>query len=335
MRTLLAGLVPGLPEQALRAIVDRAEGVPLYAVETLRMLIDRGALQAEADGAQYALVGDLPDLDVPQTLQALIAARLDALQPEERALITDAAVLGLSFYVESLRALGSLEVRRGRAAPRCAGQARGARPRRRSPLPGARPVPVRPGRRARGRLPVPGQARPTNEAPRRGALLRGARRGGARRRACQPLPRRLPRHAGRAGGRCARRAGPDRAARGRRPRLRPPLRGCRVGLSRAGARRDQRPRRKSRPSRAGCHGRGGRRPLPRGAATRPQGGGDHGRSRRPPGRAAHAHTRRLGEAAPSMATRPRLPPSSVRSRRWPTSRRRARSRSPSRRSVGR
>ena len=40
------GLVPGLPEQAVRAIVDRAEGVPLYAVETVRMLIDRGALVA-------------------------------------------------------------------------------------------------------------------------------------------------------------------------------------------------------------------------------------------------------------------------------------------------
>ena len=42
---LLGGLVSGLPEHAMRAIVERAEGVPLYAVETLRMLIDRGVLQ--------------------------------------------------------------------------------------------------------------------------------------------------------------------------------------------------------------------------------------------------------------------------------------------------
>jgi len=45
MRTLLGGLVSGLPEHAMTAIVERAEGVPLYAVETLRMLIDRGVLQ--------------------------------------------------------------------------------------------------------------------------------------------------------------------------------------------------------------------------------------------------------------------------------------------------
>jgi class 3 adenylate cyclase/tetratricopeptide (TPR) repeat protein len=109
MRLLLAGLVPGLPEHALKAIVARAEGVPLYAVETLRMLIDRGVLEAEADGAQYALVGELPELAVPESLHALLAARLDALLPEERALITDAAVLGLSFSVDALRALGDID----------------------------------------------------------------------------------------------------------------------------------------------------------------------------------------------------------------------------------
>ena len=47
---LLGGLVTGLPEHALRAIVERAEGVPLYAVETLRMLIDRGVLTPTEDG---------------------------------------------------------------------------------------------------------------------------------------------------------------------------------------------------------------------------------------------------------------------------------------------
>jgi class 3 adenylate cyclase/tetratricopeptide (TPR) repeat protein len=109
MRALLAGLVPGLPEHALRAIVERAAGVPLYAVETLRMLIDRGALEPEADGARYTLVSDLPELAVPESLHALIAARLDAIEPHERGLITDAAVLGLSFTVEALRTLADLD----------------------------------------------------------------------------------------------------------------------------------------------------------------------------------------------------------------------------------
>ena len=104
MRRLLVGIAPGLPEQAVRGIVDRAEGVPLYAVETIRMLIDRGALIA--DGEQLALAGELPPLEVPETLHALIAARLDALAPEERTVVSDASVLGLSFTVPALEAIG-------------------------------------------------------------------------------------------------------------------------------------------------------------------------------------------------------------------------------------
>jgi len=46
MRLLIAGLVPGLPESAARAIVERADGVPLYAVETVRMLVTDGRLKA-------------------------------------------------------------------------------------------------------------------------------------------------------------------------------------------------------------------------------------------------------------------------------------------------
>ncbi len=108
MRQLLVGLVPGLPEQALRAIVERAEGVPLYAVETLRMLIDRNVLRRESDEDRYVLAAELPGLTVPESLHALIAARLDTLPPVERSLLTDAAVLGLSFTVRSLEALSDL-----------------------------------------------------------------------------------------------------------------------------------------------------------------------------------------------------------------------------------
>jgi class 3 adenylate cyclase len=103
MRQLLSGLVPGLPDQAVRAIVERAEGVPLYAVETLRMLIDRGVLRPEDD--HYVLSGELPALSVPQTLQALIAARLDALGTEDRAVVTTASVLGLSFTFPAIASL--------------------------------------------------------------------------------------------------------------------------------------------------------------------------------------------------------------------------------------
>jgi len=103
MDELLAGLVPGLPESLREQILDRAEGVPLYAVETVRMLLDRGAL--EEDGSTYKVVGDIGELEVPETLHALIAARLDGLSEQERSLLQDAAVLGKTFSRRVLAAV--------------------------------------------------------------------------------------------------------------------------------------------------------------------------------------------------------------------------------------
>ena len=95
MGELLDGLVPGLPGSLRTQILDRAEGVPLYAMETVRMLLDRGALVQE--DSVYRPVGEIASLDVPETLHALIAARLDGLSPDERRLLQDAAVLGKTF----------------------------------------------------------------------------------------------------------------------------------------------------------------------------------------------------------------------------------------------
>jgi class 3 adenylate cyclase/tetratricopeptide (TPR) repeat protein len=107
MRELLTGLVPGLPEAATAAIVARADGVPLYAVETVRMLVGQGRL-TETDGV-YVPAGDLSTLAVPDTLTALISARLDSLEPAERSLVQDAAVLGQSFTPEALAAVAGSE----------------------------------------------------------------------------------------------------------------------------------------------------------------------------------------------------------------------------------
>ena len=108
MEQLLAGLVPGLPEQTREQILARAEGVPLYAVETVRMLLDRGLLVQ--DGSVYAPVGEIGELEVPETLHALIAARLDGLSVEERRVLADGAVLGKMFTRDGLRALSGLGV---------------------------------------------------------------------------------------------------------------------------------------------------------------------------------------------------------------------------------
>ncbi len=103
MRELLAGLVPGLPERAVKAIVARADGVPLYAVETVRMLLAENKLVLE--GNAYRPTGDLTGLAVPETLTALIGSRLDALATADRALIQDAAAYGQSFTVIGLAAV--------------------------------------------------------------------------------------------------------------------------------------------------------------------------------------------------------------------------------------
>ncbi len=104
MRELLDGLVPGLPEELTTRIVRRAEGVPLYAVETVRMLLDRGLLSQE--GNSYRVTGSIDELDVPETLHALAAARLDGLTAPERRVLQDASVFGQSFTPGGVASLG-------------------------------------------------------------------------------------------------------------------------------------------------------------------------------------------------------------------------------------
>jgi class 3 adenylate cyclase/tetratricopeptide (TPR) repeat protein len=107
MERLLTGLVPGLAAQAVVAIVARADGVPLYAVETVRMLLAEGRLVL--DGDAYRPVGSLDDVAVPETLTALVAARLDGLDPADRALLEDAAVLGQGFGLPGLAAVSGVD----------------------------------------------------------------------------------------------------------------------------------------------------------------------------------------------------------------------------------
>ncbi len=103
MRALLAGLVPGLPEAAVAAVLARADGIPLYAVETVRMLVSDGRLVE--DSGRYRPTADLTTLEVPASLHALVAARLDALDPADRSLVHDASVLGQRFTPEALAAV--------------------------------------------------------------------------------------------------------------------------------------------------------------------------------------------------------------------------------------
>ena len=150
MTQLLDGVAPGLPRPFVRRIVERAAGVPLFAVETIRMLVDDGRLVR--DGDAFRLVGEVGELAVPESLRGLVIARLDGLDPDDRALIQDAAVLGQVFTVDALAALTGRSV--DALAPSLRSLVRreilalidGSR------LAGARPVRLHPGGHPRGRL---------------------------------------------------------------------------------------------------------------------------------------------------------------------------------------
>jgi class 3 adenylate cyclase/predicted ATPase len=109
MDLLVDALVPGMPAAARSKITGQAQGVPLFAVETVRSLIDRDIVQP-VEGV-YRLTGDIGELAVPDSLHALLAARLDALDPGVRRLVSDAAVLGSTFPAEALIAVSGQDER--------------------------------------------------------------------------------------------------------------------------------------------------------------------------------------------------------------------------------
>ncbi len=83
---LLQALLPqnGLPPEARRDLLAKTEGNPLFVEETIRMLLESG--------------GDYLPERIPDTLQALIAARIDHLPPDEKALLHRASVIGRIFW---------------------------------------------------------------------------------------------------------------------------------------------------------------------------------------------------------------------------------------------
>jgi class 3 adenylate cyclase/tetratricopeptide (TPR) repeat protein len=104
-----------LPAETQAALLGRASGNPLYAEEFIRMLIDRNILVRR--GSTWELVGGDEEIPVPESVHALIAARLDTLPAERKALLQDAAVIGKVFWAGALVEMGGgldpREVREG------------------------------------------------------------------------------------------------------------------------------------------------------------------------------------------------------------------------------
>ena len=96
-----------LPAETQRTLLERAGGNPLYAEEFIRMLVDRGVLVRR--GASWDLTAGEGDIPVPENVHALIAARLDTLPAERKALLQDAAVIGKVFWAGALAEMGGLD----------------------------------------------------------------------------------------------------------------------------------------------------------------------------------------------------------------------------------
>ncbi len=99
---LVAGLLRSrsLPTGTRDLLLQRSGGNPLFAEELVRTLRDRGLV-----GPQGELVGDDSGLELPPTVHALIAARLDALDPEQKGLLQAASVIGRVFWSGAAAAL--------------------------------------------------------------------------------------------------------------------------------------------------------------------------------------------------------------------------------------
>src|SRR5690242_13090697 len=77
------------------AVLEKAEGNPLFVEETVRMLMERAA--------------DAPEDRIPDTVQALIAARVDRLQPRTKIVVQRAAVIGRVFWAGAVATLAGVD----------------------------------------------------------------------------------------------------------------------------------------------------------------------------------------------------------------------------------
>jgi len=106
---LVSGLLDSsvVPEELRGPILERAEGNPLYVEEFVRLLKDQ-RLIVESGGAWALREG--AEVPLPGSIQALIAARLDTLSPERKAMLADAAVVGKVFWAGAVAEMGDRPV---------------------------------------------------------------------------------------------------------------------------------------------------------------------------------------------------------------------------------
>ncbi|MFN2428054.1 MAG: AAA family ATPase, partial [Candidatus Binatia bacterium] len=97
-----------LPAAVAAKVLASSEGNPMFVGELVRMLVHEGALKREGD--RWIVGAQLAALEMPPTIHALLASRIERLRPEDRAVLERAAVVGRNFSRSSLAALLPREV---------------------------------------------------------------------------------------------------------------------------------------------------------------------------------------------------------------------------------
>ena len=92
-----------LPSRLRKEILDRAEGNPFFIEEIIRRLIDEGSI-ARRDG-RWQVVGRVDHIEIPDTVQAVLAARIDLLDGLEKRALQGAAIVGRVFWTGSIATL--------------------------------------------------------------------------------------------------------------------------------------------------------------------------------------------------------------------------------------
>lgn len=102
---MVQALLPGpIGDQLKHTIVERSEGNPLFVEEIVRKLIDDGVIRA-TEASKWEVARPVEDIELPRSIQGLIAARLDGLPEDEKTVLQDAAVVGKVFWIGAVAEL--------------------------------------------------------------------------------------------------------------------------------------------------------------------------------------------------------------------------------------
>jgi oligopeptide transport system substrate-binding protein len=99
--------IEDLPGQLKARILEHAEGNPFYLEEVLRSLIDEGIIEPDEAMERWTATQDVADIEIPDTLQGVLMARIDRLQEETRRVLQMAAVIGRIFLYRVLAAIAA------------------------------------------------------------------------------------------------------------------------------------------------------------------------------------------------------------------------------------